>query len=284
MERRDFIKTLGVMGGTALTGKKLRAEEKAKTDDKEFVGILVDTTRCAGCQACSEACAEAHGLPEPDLDEDITLTRKTSSTQWTVIRGDEDKEIYVKTQCMHCNQPACASACPTQAMYKTPEGPVIWREDKCMGCRFCMISCPFDIPKFEYDSPIPKIQKCIMCWDRLQEGEEPACTETCPEEAIIFGKRRNLLEEARSRIYNNPDDYVHYIYGENEAGGTGYIYLSAIPFEELGFRTDIDKKAYPELTTEFLYSVPVILTLWPAFLLALNKATKPDEENEESED
>jgi len=284
MERRDFIKTLGIMGGTALTGKKLQAEENAKASDKEFVGILVDTTRCAGCQACSEACAEAHGLPEPDLDEEITLDRKTSTSQWTVIRGDEDKEIYVKTQCMHCNQPACASACPTQAMYKTPEGPVIWREDKCMGCRFCMLSCPFDIPKFEYDSPIPKIQKCIMCWDRLQEGEEPACTEACPEEAIIFGKRRDLLEEARSRIYNNPDDYVHHIYGEHEAGGTGYMYLSAVPFEELGFRTDLDKKSYPELTTNFLYSVPIILTLWPAFLLALNKATKPDEENEESED
>ncbi len=284
MERRDFIKTLGVISGTALTGKKLRAEENQRTDDKEFVGILVDTTRCVGCQACSEACAEAHGLPEPDLDEEITMTRKTSTTQWTVIRGDEDEEIYVKTQCMHCNQPACAAACPTQAMYKTPEGPVIWREDKCMGCRFCMISCPFDIPKFEYDSPIPKIQKCIMCWDRLQEGEEPACTEACPEEAIIFGKRRELIEEARSRIYNNPDDYVHHIYGENEAGGTGYMYLSAVPFEELGFRTGLDKKAYPELTTDFLYSVPIVLTLWPAFLLALNKATKPDEENEESED
>jgi len=284
MERRDFIKTLGVIGGTALTGKKLQAEEKLKSEDKEFVGILVDTTRCVGCQACSEACAEAHGLPEPDLDEEITLTRKPSTTQWTVIRGDEDKEIYIKTQCMHCNQPACASACPTQAMYKTPEGPVIWQEDKCMGCRFCMISCPFDIPKFEYDSPIPKIQKCIMCWERLQEGEEPACTEACPEEAIVFGKRRELIEEARSRIYNNPDDYVHHIYGEHEAGGTGYMYLSAVPFEELGFRTNLDKNSYPELTTNFLYSVPIILTLWPAFLLALNNATKPDEENEESED
>jgi Fe-S-cluster-containing dehydrogenase component len=181
---------------------------------------------------------------------------------------------------MHCNQPACASACLTKAMLKTEEGLVVWREDKCMGCRFCMISCPFDIPKFEYDSAVPKISKCTMCWGRLKEGEQPACVENCPEEALTFGKRRDLIEEARVRIYENPDSYVSHIYGEHEAGGTGYMYLSAVPFEQLGFRTDLGTTPYPEFSKDFLYAVPVILTLWPPFLLALNRATKKGEAEE----
>jgi len=284
MERRDFLRTLGMMGAATLPCKNLRAE--AQSDEKEFHGILVDTTRCVGCQSCEEACAEANGLPEPNIDDaEPGVEVKTSTDQFSSINCYETDvgEVYVKKQCMHCNQPACAAACLTKAMFKTKEGPVIWREDKCMGCRYCMLSCPFDMPKFEYDSPIPKIQKCTMCWERLQEGEQPACVETCPEEALTFGKRRELLDEAKLRIYNDPDDYVHHIYGEHEAGGTGYLYLSAAPFEQLGFRTDLGTTAYPEFTKDFLYAVPIILTLWPTFLLALNKAIKKESEESEGE-
>ncbi|MEE9118001.1 MAG: 4Fe-4S dicluster domain-containing protein, partial [Calditrichia bacterium] len=227
-----------------------------------------------------------NNLPEPDLDAiDEDIVRNTSDKQWTLINRFEvnDEEIFVKKQCMHCNQPACATACLTKALVKTEEGPVIWRADKCMGCRFCMVSCPFEMPKFEYDSPIPKIQKCIMCFERLQEGEEPACVSECPEEAVVFGKRRELIEEARRRIYENPDQYVHEIYGEHEVGGTGYLYLSAVPFEQIGMRTDLGSTPYPEYTKTFLYSVPIVLTLWPAFLLAVNKATKREEEDMEEE-
>ena len=281
MDRRGFIKTLGVMGASALP-VSTKAENAG--DEKEFVGVLVDTTRCVGCQACTEACAEAWDLPEPDLDAiDGDEIRNTSTEQWTLVnRFDvDDEEIFVKKQCMHCNQPACAAACPTKALYKTEEGPVIWREDKCMGCRFCMVSCPFEIPKFEYDKAIPKIQKCRMCFEKLQEGEQPACVEACPEEALMFGTRRELIEESNTRIYNNPDDYVHHIYGEHEVGGTGYMYLASVPFEKLGFRTDLGTTPYPEYTKNFLYGVPLILTLWPPLLLALNKATKRDDESEE---
>ena len=281
MDRRGFIKTLGVMGASALPFST-KAENVG--DEKEFVGVLVDLTRCVGCQSCTEACAETWDLPEPDLDAiDGDKIRNTSTEQWTLINRFEvdDEEIFVKKQCMHCNQPACAAACPTKALYKTEEGPVIWREDKCMGCRFCMISCPFEIPKFEYDKAVPKIQKCRMCFEKLQEGEQPACVEECPEEALMFGTRRELIEEANTRIYNNTDDYVHQIYGEHEVGGTGYMYLSPVPFEKLGFRTDLGTKSYPEYTKNFLYSVPLVLTLWPPLLLALNKATKRDDESEE---
>jgi formate dehydrogenase iron-sulfur subunit len=284
MDRRDFVRTLGVIGASTLPGQSLYAEESA--DDKEFVGILVDTTRCVGCQSCTEACAEANELPEPDLDAiDEGIVRNTSVKQWTLVNKFEvdGEEIFVKKQCMHCNQPACATACPTKALVKTEEGPVIWRADKCMGCRFCMVSCPFEMLKFEYDSPNPKIQKCRMCFEQLQEGQAPACVSECPEEAIIFGKRRELIDEAKRRIYENPDQYVHEVYGEHEVGGTGYIYLSAVPFEKLGLRMDLGSTPYPEYTKTFLYSVPVVLTLWPAFLLALNKATKKDDEDMEGE-
>jgi hypothetical protein len=137
-----------------------------------------------------------------------------------------------------------------------------------------MLSCPFDVPKFEYNSPVPKIQKCRMCWDRVVEGRLPACVEFCPNKVLTFGKRNELLEIARARIYQNPKKYVSHIYGEREAGGTSVLYLSPVPFEELGFLTKVGEKAYPEYTAGFLQSVPVVLTLVPAFLLGLNRVTR----------
>lgn len=280
MNRRSFVKTLGAVSLAALPAKKIHAQEG--NEEKEFMGILVDTTMCVGCRGCEEACAEVNGFPEPDPDDSVLeKERKTSITQYSVINRYEvdDEEIFVKKQCMHCNQPACASACLTKAMLKREEGPVIWREDKCMGCRFCMVSCPFDIPKFEYDEWNPKIQKCNMCWERLKEGEQPACVEACPAEAIIFGKRKDLIEEAKQRIYTNTDDYVHHIYGEHEVGGTGYLYLSAVPFDKIGFKTDLGTTPFPEYTQDFLYSVPIVIALLPPLLLALSNATKRDDES-----
>ena len=286
MDRRLFLKSVGLAGAAALTagGREARAEG----DAGDPVGILVDTTRCAGCRTCEFACATANGLPEPDPDLELRpgMRREPSERQWTVVNcyeTEEGDEIYVKKQCMHCLQPACASACLTKAMLKTEDGPVLWREDKCMGCRFCMVSCPFDIPKFEYGSANPRIQKCVMCFSRIREGEKPACVANCPNEALLFGKRSELLEIAYRRIYQAPDDYVHHVYGEHEAGGTGWLYLAAVPFEKLGFRTDLGKRAYPELTTGFLYSVPLVLALWPAFLLGLRKATRSNHHDEAGE-
>lgn len=283
MNRRTFVQTLGVAGATVIPMRLGRAEQE--TPPTEFVGILVDTTRCIGCRSCEMVCAETHGFLQPNSDEAVFEKERTPSvSQWSVVnRYQTDKgEVFAKKQCMHCNQPACASACLTKAMLKTEEGPVIWREEKCMGCRFCMISCPFDIPKFEYDSPVPKIQKCTLCWERLQEGQQPACVEACPAEALMFGKRREIIEEARRRTVENPNEYVHHIYGEHEAGGTAYMYLSKVPFEQVGFRTDLDTTSYPELSKDYLYAVPIVLTLWPAFLLALSNSTKKDSDQSES--
>jgi len=289
MDRRGFLKTVastvGTAGGSLLLGSPARAKESRAAT--ELMGVLVDTTRCIGCRSCEEACAEENGLPVPDIDsagwDDVFEERRNPSvTQYSVVnRFGGDEEIFVKKQCMHCNQPACAAACLTKAMLKTDEGPVIWREDKCMGCRFCMLSCPFDIPKFEYDKAVPRIMKCHLCFERLNDGDEPACVEVCPEEAIVFGKRRDLLDEARTRIYTEPDKYVHSIYGEHEAGGTGWIYLASVPFDQLGFNTNLEMRAYPELAKGFLYSVAVVFLLWPPFLLGLSRATGGAEKAEE---
>lgn len=277
IDRRNFFRAMGLTGLALGTSKKLNAVPEAE-DPTEFYGILYDSTRCVGCQSCEMACALAHGLPEPDPDDyPVAGTiRKASEKRRMVINAHETSqgEIYVKNQCMHCNQPACASACLTKAMHKTEEGPIIWRDEKCMGCRYCMVSCPFDVPKFEYNSPNPDIVKCDMCFDRLKEGEKPACVTDCPAEALVFGSRRELIKEARRRIHENPDMYYDGIYGEHEAGGTGYLYLSPVPFEELGFNTKIQKSSYPELSKGFLYSVPSVFILWPAMLLGLHNATK----------
>ncbi len=275
IDRRNFLKVMGVTGATLALGKEVKAVPKDQ-NEIEFYGILYDSTRCVGCQSCEFACAEANNLPEPIGMPEIGIIRKTDETRRTVVNAYETSkgEVYVKRQCMHCNEPACAAACLTQAMLKTKEGPIIWQGDKCMGCRYCMVSCPFDGPKFEYHSANPKITKCDMCFNRLEEGKIPACVENCPAEALVFGTRRELIAEARKRINEDPDLYVDHIYGEHEAGGTSFLYLSPVPFNELGFNTKIQRTSYPELSKGFLYSVPTVFVLWPALLLGIHEATK----------
>ncbi len=284
IDRRSFLKILGggVAGaalGNILTPKTVRASVAA--NPTEFMGVLVDTTRCVGCRTCEAACAEAHDLSVPDISDSSAFDkeRTTSVSQWTVVNHYETKkgEVFVKRQCMHCNQPGCVAACLVKAMEKRKEGPVTWSTN-CMGCRYCMPSCPFEIPKFEYGSATPKIQKCNMCWDRLGKEEKPTCVENCPEQALLYGTRKELIEEARRRIYQKPGEYISHIYGEHEVGGTGYLYLSKAPFEQIGFRTDLGTTPYPEFTKGFLYSVPLVLLLWPAFLIGVNTLTKKGEE------
>lgn len=275
INRRDFMKTLGLAGATLAVGKGLAAGTKKDSPAVEFYGILYDSTRCKACHGCEFDCATANNLPEP-TGFDAKGIRKTDETRRTVVNTYKTSkgEAYIKTQCMQCAEPACAAACLTQAMHKTQEGPVIWRGEKCMGCRYCMVSCPFDMPKFQYNSPNPKIEKCTMCYELIKKGETPACAANCPNDALLFGSRRALIKEARKRIVENPKRYVDEIYGERDAGGTGWLYLSAVPFEELGLKTNLQKSSYPALSKGFLYSVPTIFVLWPAILLGIHEATK----------
>jgi formate dehydrogenase iron-sulfur subunit len=284
MDRRIFLKKLFAIGAgsAALPAIAGSAEATQSSGIKEFVSVLVDTTRCIGCRSCEVACVEANDLPAIENTSPTVFdqTRDMTTDQWTVVnRFETDKgEVFVKKQCMHCNQAACSTACLTQAMYKTHSGPVIWREDKCMGCRFCMVSCPFVVPKFEYYSANPKIQKCILCSERLKEDKLPACVEACPVDALQFGVRREMVRVAQNRIVSNPNRYLDHIYGKNEVGGTGWLYISSVPFDQLGFRTDLGYESVPHLTQEFLYAVPVVFLLWPALLNGIRHIKDSDDE------
>jgi formate dehydrogenase iron-sulfur subunit len=288
MKRRDLLKTLGLAAGTALMGKDLAAQETAsgKADGDPW-GLLIDTTKCRGCGMCERACKDKNGLgelepPEGGNGAGSNGPRSTSPYQLTVVNQHETDAgtVSVKKQCMHCIEPACVSACLTKALYRTPQGAVAWDGDKCMGCRYCMVSCPFDMPKFEYDTPVPQLRKCQLCFDRQEEGEAPACASICPFGAIQAGRRSELLREARKRIALDADGYHDHIYGEHEAGGTSALYLASVPFDQLGFRTDLSREAYPTFTKEFLYAVPMVLTLLPPFLLGISRATRGREEGE----
>jgi len=273
LTRRNFVRAMGVTGITLATG--LKAETRVPgPEPTEFCGMLFDASMCIGCRTCERTCAKVHGLPESEDEIKPGIVRLTNEARRSVINSHNTSigEVFVRTQCMHCNDPACVAACLTQAMFKTEEGPVIWREEKCMGCRYCMVSCPFDIPKFEYYSPNPVIQKCDMCYDRVVQGKIPACAEACGD-ALIFGKRRELLAEARKRIAEDPENYSEMIYGEVTAGGTGVIYLSPVPPKELQMDMSLQNESYPALSKGFLYAVPSVFVLLPPLLLGIQKAT-----------
>jgi Fe-S-cluster-containing dehydrogenase component len=246
------------------------------------MGVLVDLTDCIGCRACEAACAEANHLPDPDPDVDLTTAgpRYTTPTQYTVVsRYDTSKgEVFVKTQCMNCVSPACSTGCLTKALDKKPTGPVTWDGGKCLGCRLCMLSCPFEMPKAEYDSWNPKIAKCQLCFDRIKDGGQPACVENCGGSALTFGKRSELLEIARKKIYNNPGKYVSQIYGEDDVGGTSWLYISPVPFEQLGFPANLSSQPLPELTGAALEKIPGIVTIGGALLFGIWWITQRREE------
>lgn len=287
LNRRDFLKLAGAAGAGLAAGRPRTA--KGAVVDPEFSGMLIDTTKCIGCRSCEEACNEKNHLPPPKVsfssESVFEKKRDTSPDEFTVVnRFSSGKKAgeptFVRRQCMHCNQPACASACLVKALQKTKDGPVIYNKDRCMGCRYCMIACPYDIPKYQYNSPFPYVRKCIFCFDRIAEGKLPACAAACPTGATLFGKRRELVEIAKERIYRHPDKYVRRIYGEHEVGGSSVMYLSSVPFEQLGFRTDLGTTAYPEYTSGFLYGVPLVFVLWPSILVGLNiLADRKNKEN-----
>jgi formate dehydrogenase iron-sulfur subunit len=250
LSRRGFFKFLGASGASMATvGPRAVAAASLKAPPDAY-GCLVDLTRCVGCRKCEQACNRVNGLPPPERPfEDATVLnqeRRPDETAYTVVNRyfsgayNQRKELvptFVKIQCLHCQDPACASACIVGALTKEANGSVKYDVSKCIGCRYCMVACPFEIPAYEYHDPItPRVMKCTFCYDRIvQAGGKPGCADICPVEAITFGKRQTLLALAKKRIKANPATYIDYIYGENEVGGTSWMYISGVPFEKLGF-------------------------------------------------
>ena len=220
--------------------------------------ILTDTTLCTGCEKCVEACRS-----ENELGKDVPRRWKKriddlSSTRYTtILRHRENHENhFVRQQCRHCLEPACVSACLVGALQKTPEGPVIYDSGKCMGCRYCMVACPYGIPRYDWEEPVPYVRKCNMCYERIKDGKEPACVEACQEKATLFGERDELLDEARRRIQDDPDKYINKVFGETEVGGTSVLYISDIPLDFLAFKPELGDQPLPELTWAALSKVP----------------------------
>jgi Fe-S-cluster-containing dehydrogenase component len=286
LSRRGFLRVAGITGTAALGigASRARAVTQADAAGENENAMLVDTTLCAGCRGCEAACAEANGLTPPSADEAVLKTRReTAPEAFTVVNGfgaigKDGDERFAKRQCMHCIEPACASACPVRALDKTPEGPVIYRGDRCMGCRYCMVACPFEIPKYQYDKAVPLVRKCTFCAKRQAEGKKPACAEVCPTGALTFGKRGALLELAKFRVYRQPEKYYHHIYGEHEAGGTDWLYISDVPFEKLAMKRVRDEP-YPDQVQGALSAPPFVMTLWPPLLMGLYMFSKKRDGN-----
>ncbi len=273
--RRTFLKVAGATGAAALVSLPARSEAQAgvRVSGEDENSVLVDTTLCVGCRGCEAACAEANKLPDPSGDDAAFAAMRTTGPEcFTVVNRTEKgdgSDRFVKRQCMHCVEPACASACPVRALDKLPSGPVAYDGGKCMGCRYCMVACPFSVPKYQYASALPVVRKCTFCAGRQAEGKLPACIGVCPSGALTYGTRGRLLEEARRRVFGNPDKYTPHIYGEHEAGGTNWMYITDVAFEKLGFEVAVNDTSYPRLVRGALGVPPVVMTLWPPLLMGL---------------
>ena len=267
--RRRFLQ--GLVGGTGLCVIS-PADVNANTPSHAGIpSVLVDITRCINCRSCMRACKESNDLPNnTDLTSDFPGSWESEDLrwdQWTVVNpvtglnGDGiEVTRNVKSQCMQCLEPTCVSVCPVGAMTKSELGPILYSADRCIGCRYCIMACPFDVPKFEWEGGMfSVIGKCQFCThQRLAEGKIPACVESCPTGALKFGSRESLLFEARARIKTTPDRYVDHIYGENEAGGTAWLYISDVPFENIGFKSNVETAPMPPLTWEVLSKIPIM--------------------------
>lgn len=223
--------------------------------------ILYDATLCIDCKACEQACAEQHHLP---YNEAIAAEDRRSAHKLTVVLEKNGK--FMRRLCMNCTDPTCVSVCPVAALHKTSAGPVTYDESRCIGCRYCMLACPFDAPKYEWNALLPRMRKCDMCSDRVEAGKPTACAEACPVGATKFGEREELITEAQKRIRESPGQYVNHLFGLTEAGGTSVLLLSSVPFEEFRYRPNIIGQPLPLLTYRVLSRIPDLVALGGVFL------------------
>ncbi len=275
ISRRDFLKITGLAMGGAFAVPAHALASSSGFESDEQIAMLYDATICVGCNACTNACRQWNET-SPEIDERGTYDapRELSADTYTLIQLYKQDEEYsfVKRQCMHCVDPACVSGCPVSALQKTSAGPVIYDKDRCIGCRYCMYSCPFHVPRFEWETArFPVIAKCHFCYEsRILKGlGGPACADRCPTGALIWGTRSELLAQAQARIDAQPERYVNRIYGQDDVGGTSVLYLSHIPFEKLGLE-DLGTEPIPavsEQTSQIM--LPTIFIGGPLILAAI---------------
>jgi Fe-S-cluster-containing dehydrogenase component len=287
ISRRAALKGM-VVAGAAVVGVKPARAAVLPVPPADAVGLLYDATLCIGCKTCMVACNQQNGLTADTGGSPAKLYHKPldlSANAKTVIKlySEDNERSYVKAQCMHCVDPACAAACMLGALQKREFGIVSYDPDLCVGCRYCEVACPFNVPKFQWTSSTPKIVKCELCKERIADGREPACTEVCPRHAVIYGKRSDLLKEAHRRLAAQPDLYVPKVYGETDGGGTQVLYLAHVPFEKLGFPA-LGEEPAPALARSIQHGVyrgfiaPV--ALYAALGAVLYRNRKHDESSE----
>lgn len=301
MNRRTLLKW-GITATTAAATAPVadgfsRQKEETGPPSPDYVGVLVDTTLCIGCRKCEEACNRRNNLPrtaESFSDRDVLRTfRRPSESAFTVVNQFSGSpspdqagipQTFAKIQCMHCLYPSCVSACIVGALTKSAEGAVVYNPRICIGCRYCQVACPFQIPAYEFHEPLtPRVRKCEFCTDQAKGiGANPACAASCPTEALVFGRRAELVEIAQNRLKRRPDRYFNHIYGDSEVGGTSWIYLTGRPFEEVGLlKLPADP---PPRRTEviqhgiFEYGViPIAFYGLLSYLMWRNQPKQPDE-------
>jgi len=309
MNRRDFLKSAVAGGGGLLLASQPGSVLATPPRElpHEAVGILYDATLCIGCKSCMVACKKFNSQPGgalvspgrsappyeyrdglPIWDAPTDLSSRTLSIIKVYRNGAAthkdtvaDGYSFVKQHCLHCLSPACVSVCPVGALHKDPAtGIVAYSEDKCIGCRYCMLACPFRIPRYEYESASPQVRKCQLCQHRIAAGDYSACCEFCPTGASLFGRVADLRDEARRRLALKPGQeyafplqrlgaggslsrpvarYENRVYGLNEAGGTQYLLLAGVPFELLGFDKNLREAPLPDLTWGYIKKIPALI-------------------------
>lgn len=272
MDRREFLKLGGALAGALTLPAAVEAQGEVPSFDDAYA-VLYDATRCVGCRSCMRRCREVNHLPaDPGeingvaFDMPTTLSERNGMVIQAYVEesasgSGQQRWSFVKKNCMHCNAPACVSACPVAALKKTARGPVLYEEDRCIGCRYCMLACPYGVPRYEWMDRAPRVRKCDL---------NGACVQACPTGALTDGTRRALIAEAHRRIEREPQRYVDHVYGEHEGGGTSYLLLSAVPFEKLGL-PKLSASAPGHFAEPILRTVPGWVAGLALFLGALHQ-------------
>lgn len=293
--RRNLFKLAAAGSVSVLAGKLEAKQDEFALDCSQTYGVLVDTVVCIGCRKCEWACNNEHKLANKPLtafdDKSVFQGhRRPNDNAYTVVNEFHDpqtsKAFTMKVQCMHCNRPACVSACIVGALQKNKSGSVDYDAWKCIGCRYCMVACPFQIPAYEYREALkPRVMKCTFCAHRLEEGKMPACVGICPNEALTFGTRQELIEVAKERIKAKPDRYFNHIYGEMEVGGTSWMYLAPVDFVHTEL-PKLNSRPIPETTETIQHGIfksfvpPLALYGFLGLIMYSMRDNKEDKESE----